>query len=92
MPVQANELVLLGLGFGILAFLLINPGSWRRLPHSRLLILAFLMPSMAWVFTVLESFVWPETFDLLEHIFDALAGVFLLLWLHAVCRPARSAG
>lgn len=78
--VQENEAVTLLLGVITLAFLIAKREEVRRLPDSKMLLLAFAAGIIAWTATVLEGIVLPQTFNIIEHTSYAASSVLIGLW------------
>lgn len=77
---QENEVVMLALGVGVLAFALKHRKQLARVPHWRLLFLAYRILLVAWTATVLEGFFLPTALNLLEHAGYAAAATLIALW------------
>lgn len=75
-----NEVFVLCLGTVVLFFVGFYRSHLNRLPASGLLLTAFVAIWIGWLATVLEHFMLPIFFNLLEHTAYAANGVLLLLW------------
>lgn len=80
MVVQQNEFIMLLLGAGVLLFVLFNHARLRRVPSWGILFSGILLLLLAWVFTVLETFHYPELCNFLEHACDAGSAALIALW------------
>ena len=78
--VEELEVVLLLLGIFVLVFIMMNKRLLDELPHSTLLISAFLMFLLSWIFTNVEGFFWENIFNLLEHSFQFLGILLIMVW------------
>jgi hypothetical protein len=78
--VQENELILLILGIGVLAFFALGRVRIKELPGWRMFLVAFAVLTIGWVLTVLEGFFWPYALNLLEHVCYALSSILLAVW------------
>ena len=86
---QVNELILLFTGLGALVFILLNRARLRKIPVLTRLLYGFYFLLAAWVFTVAEGFIWPETLNLLEHICYLASAALILAWCVEVARKDR---
>ncbi len=75
---QESEIVNLIFSLLITIFFLIFSRGYRR-PRFPFLYLGFLFMLFAYVFTVIEGFVFPVAFNLLEHFCYAMSGIFFLI-------------
>ncbi|MBW1812399.1 MAG: hypothetical protein JRJ39_01645 [Deltaproteobacteria bacterium] len=78
--IQENELILLILGIGVLAFFTMGRVRIKELPRWRMFLLAFTVLVVGWIFTILEGFFWPEVFNLIEHSCYAVNSILLAVW------------
>ena len=78
--VQENEIVMLLLGLGVLIFMLGNRQRIKSIPASNILTACFYTLVTGWVFTVIEGFIWPGFFNLLEHLCYAGSSVLMAVW------------
>ena len=78
--VQENEIVMLLLGLGVLIFMLGNRQRIKSIPASNILMACFYTLVTGWVFTVVEGFIWPGFFNLLEHLCYAGSSVLMAVW------------
>jgi len=76
-----NELIMLLLGLGVLAFHLRNRSAFNRIIHAPLLSASLYLLVAAWCFTVLEGFFWHDLLNLLEHACYAASSLLLTLWV-----------
>lgn len=80
MIVQGNEVVLLMLGVGVLIFIMGNRHKLKHLPASKILLTAFLVSFTGWSITVLETFLWEDFLNIVEHICYTGSAVLLAVW------------
>jgi hypothetical protein len=81
-----NEVIQLIIGLGGLVFILINRQRLKRPRVMALLVAGFNFLLAAWVFTVLEGFIWPRLLNLLEHLSYFASSVLVLLWCIGLVR------
>ena len=60
-----------------------------RQRFSKSAVVWFILQLMAWCCTVLEGFVYPPTFNFLEHLFYAAAAVFAVIACQDLFKYAR---
>lgn len=87
--VQGYEIVALLLGLTAMVVILLNQNRLGHLHAHKLLIGAFSLFLASWFFTNLEAFLWRETFNLLEHVSQALAGILTAAWCWVVFRRGK---
>jgi hypothetical protein len=78
-----NEVVMLLIGMGVLVFILGNRERLKRLPASKILILAFYIMLAGWVMTVLEGLFGlflEEILNFAEHLCTAISSIFVAVW------------
>ena len=80
MVVEELEVVLLLLGIFVLVFIIANKRLIDDLPHSSILISAFILFLLSWIFTNLESFFLKDIFNILEHGVQLIGAVFITAW------------
>ena len=78
--VQENEIVTLLLGLGVLIFVILFFPRLKSFPHSIWLFLAVMGQAVAWIFTVLETWYFPNLFNSIEHFGYAFCAICLLVW------------
>ncbi len=78
--IYENEVTMLVLGISVLVLVFFNRRLFVRLPAWPLLITSFVAQLLAWAFTVIEGFFWPNTANVLEHVGYAVSAVFLAVW------------
>jgi uncharacterized membrane protein YoaK (UPF0700 family) len=78
--IQDNELFNALLGLAVFVFLVARRHALRRLPKPSLLLAAYVCLLVAWIATIVESFVWPYAFNVTEHASYAISGVLLAFW------------
>ena len=86
--IQDNEVIMLVLSLGILAFMFINYFNLKRLPSFKILTTAYCIFMAGWALTVLEGFFWNETLNFFEHTCYAIGAVFMAAWfLNVFAKP-----
>jgi 4-hydroxybenzoate polyprenyltransferase len=75
-----NEILVLLLSFAVLSFVVLYRRELKRLPAWRVLVCAFAFGILAWLSTVVEHFLFPTFFNVIEHFAYALNGIFLAAW------------
>ena len=76
-----NELVSLFICLGILTFFWANLRRIRHLTGYRPLLWGFLAYLVATIFTLLESYIWADGFNFLEHLGYLASAVCLAAWI-----------
>jgi len=89
--VQENEIVMLLLGIGVLIFTLNNLSQLKLIPKWRILIWTFHIVLGGWLLTVLESFLWNELLNFLEHTCYAVSSVLMAVWCWKVFGAEKEA-
>lgn len=80
MMFEQIELVLLWLGIFVLVFILVNREFMKQLPSWNLLIAAYLMFFVSWIFTNLEEIFLPSLLNLFQHLILLIGGVLIAIW------------
>lgn len=75
-----NEIVMLLLGVGVLIFTIRNRKGLKRLPASGIILSAFYLLLVTWIATVLESYIWNDFLNLLEHAGFTASSVLTTIW------------
>lgn len=75
-----NELLMLILGLCGLCVVASNRPTFRAIPHSRLLLVAYCFLVCGWSATVLESFWWEAGLNFLEHLAYAVSAILTASW------------
>jgi len=88
--IASNEVIGLIFSIAVLVFYLWNRPRLRELPAFGILLAAFLSLLVGLVLTLLESLVWQETLNLLEHVGYAVSALLLTLWCWLVFGKRRS--
>ena len=78
---ESNELIALLLATGGLLFLIPNRKEFGRLPGASLLLCAYFLLFLGFVFTVAEEVVLYDLFNLLEHVSNNLCILCLVAWI-----------
>ncbi|MDD5597663.1 MAG: hypothetical protein PHV82_06945 [Victivallaceae bacterium] len=84
--IHESEIVMLLLCIGIFIFIINKYREYRRIPCWRFLLGAFGLFFFAAAMTVAESFIWPDSLNLLEHLFYMLSSLSMLIWCWRVFR------
>ncbi len=74
------ELITLISGLGVFLFIIIDRRMFTLLPNSRLLVASYGLFLVGWVATVVESAIFPNVFNLIEHATYAAGSIALLIW------------
>lgn len=82
--IQENELILLILAMGVLAFFVVGRVRIKELPGWRTFLMAFAVLTAGWALTILEGFFWTDTLNLLEHTCYAVSSILFAVWLWRV--------
>ncbi|MCF8024638.1 MAG: hypothetical protein K9K82_04015 [Desulfobacteraceae bacterium] len=78
--IQENEIVMLALGLGVYFFVVAYQPRLERIFEWKLLRLSYLLLLAAWIFTILEGFFLPRTFNIAEHLGYASSTAVLAVW------------
>ncbi|MFZ5562605.1 MAG: hypothetical protein ACOZBW_01025 [Thermodesulfobacteriota bacterium] len=78
--IHANEIVMLALGVGSLAFILMYRSRLASVPARHLLLTAYGFFLAACLLTVFEGFFWTGVFNFLEHLCYACGTLALADW------------
>jgi len=89
--IRSSEVIVMLLGMGLMAFVLYQRRQLARLPNRSILFLSLLAILAGWFFTNLESVVWGELVNLLEHLCYAANAVLMAVWCGLLLRRGRSA-
>lgn len=76
--VYENELAMLFIGMWVLFY--IRKVRFTDIPESGLFLAGFFCLVLSWCFTILESFIFPDILNFLEHLCYALSSFILMLW------------
>lgn len=79
--IQANEIINLLMGLAAIPALFLL-SRYGRLPRLPLLYAGYTALMGAYVFTIVEGFVWGDLFNALEHLSLALAGLLFCAAFH----------
>lgn len=77
---QANEVVMITLGFGTLIFITSNMACIRRIPAYKSLLASFFALLLGWVSTILEELFLNATLNFVEHLSYAVSAIFIAIW------------
>lgn len=80
---QENEIIMLILSVGTLIAIKANSHRMINLPRPSLLISSFVFFTMAAVFTNLESFLWPDLLNIVEHFCILVSTILLAVWTYS---------
>ncbi len=80
MIVQENEIVMGLFGIVVLIFMIIKRKQISSIPYHAVLITGYTCILSGWIFTILESFILSNMFNIMEHFFYALSALFILFW------------
>lgn len=82
--IQANEVIMLVLSLGVLAFMFISYLDLRSIPSFGFLVMAFSTFVLGWFMTVLEGVLWAATLHFVEHICYAIGAIITAVWFWRV--------
>ncbi len=88
---QENEVVMLLMAIGVLIFILFNRRQIMRIEAASLLVTAFCILVIGYVFTVLEGFFMEALLNFLEHACYAGSSVLIALWCMKAFKRKESA-
>ena len=89
--IQENEIIMCVLGLGILTYTLVNKSLFKRIPSSKILLVAFCTVAVGWVLTVLEGFFWYSILNFIEHMCYAASSILTVIWCWKVFPGAKEA-
>lgn len=75
-----NELVMLILSLGVTVFIILKKHKFRQFFGWKLLLSAFLFFAAGSIFTVIETFIFSNFFNHMEHIGYFMSGLTMLIW------------
>lgn len=75
-----NELVMLLLSLGVAVFIIRKRHKFRLFTGWRLFFSAFLFFAAGSVFTVIETFIFNNFFNHMEHFCYFMSGLIILIW------------
>ncbi len=78
--VEENEIVLLLFGIVVFIFMIWNRKKLNKLPRPLLIYTVYILFLASWFVTNIETFIFPFTLNILEHLFQAAGGIVLLTW------------
>ena len=78
---KENEVVMLLLSLCVLVFIFLNIKSIVKIRHWQYLLGAYLSLVVASVSTNLESYFFPDIYNMIEHISYAISGILILIWI-----------
>lgn len=81
---QENEVVMLFLGIGVLAFLILNREQIKSITGWRILMGAFYLLLGGWFLTVFEHIAFAVTSNFLEHVCYLASSILIALWCRKV--------
>ena len=85
--IQENEIIMLLLGIGCLAFIVTNRSKINQIPESKTLVSSFCILIIGTVLTVLEGLIWNDFLNLLEHIAYTVSSILLTVWCWRIFAP-----
>lgn len=88
--IQENEVVMLLMAIGVLIFILFNRRQIMRIEAAGLLVTAFCILLIGYVFTVLEGVFLLTLLNFLEHACYAGSSVLIALWCMKVFKRKES--
>ena len=78
--VNENEVVMLLLCCGVFLFILYNLREFKRIPRWNLVFSAYIVFFAGVILTVVESFIFPDVLNALEHLLYLACSIILLIW------------
>jgi len=78
--IEDIELITLISGLGVFLIIIVDRRMFTLLPSPRLLVSAYGCFLTGWVMTVVESLVFPETLNFIEHAMYASGSILLSIW------------
>ncbi len=80
---QEDEILMLALGVGILAVMLINYSILRRICSFNILVISFCVLLAGWTLTVFEVLFAYTLLNFLEHLCYAVSAIFMAVWFRS---------
>ncbi|MGM0444004.1 MAG: hypothetical protein ACQEQV_07445 [Fibrobacterota bacterium] len=87
--IEHQELIRFIIGSAILLLMLIHRTHRKVVPWYHLFTASYLMLFCGWISTMVEGFVLPDFFNILEHLFYALSAFLLFLWIRKSTFPKK---
>lgn len=88
--IHENEVLVLLLGMGVLAFILSNCSRLKYIQASKVLIAGFYVLLVGWILTILEGFFWQEYTNIFEHMCYAASSILICTWCGKIFRKERN--
>lgn len=79
-----DEMVMMIISLIVAVMIAANFDLLLRIPHGSLILSSFILVALSSIFTVAESFVWPETLNYLEHLCFMAAAIIFAVWCMCV--------
>ncbi len=79
--VAESKIVVFLLGLAIFTFILVNRRFLKRVDYHKILIVAFCMVLLSWLFAITEMLIWNKFFNFLEHACYVGSALALLTWI-----------
>lgn len=87
--VNQNEVVMLLLCFGVFLFALYNLREFKRIPGWNLILTSYMVFFGGVIFTVAESFIFPDVLNVLEHLSYLASSFIFLIWCWKILKEPR---
>jgi hypothetical protein len=78
---KENEVVMLLLSLCVLVFIILYIKLIIKIRHWQFLLGAYLFLVVASISTNLESYFFPDVYNMIEHISYAISGLLILIWI-----------
>ncbi len=78
--IHESEFMVLLIGIGVLAFIILNWKNLKPLATRNILLLSFCALIVGWTLTILEEYYFEELLNFFEHTSFAASAFLLLIW------------
>ncbi len=77
---KENEVIMLLLGLGVLALILLNIHHVRKIRYWKTICISYCLILSGWIFTVLEGIFWESFLNYLEHLCYLASAILMSIW------------
>jgi hypothetical protein len=78
--VDESKIIIWIIGMGFLLFLVINRNQMGNLPKNKLFLSGYCILFTGWNFDILETFVFKEFFNIIQHLCFSVSSIILTIW------------
>ncbi|MHA1284672.1 MAG: hypothetical protein ACTSVV_02315 [Promethearchaeota archaeon] len=87
---ENSELISFIILSGVFIFIFMNYGILKTIISFKTLLLSLVFLYTALIFTILEDYYYPDIFNLLEHFFNTLFSIGILIWIIKIRKGEES--